>query len=204
MTSEDIRRGEHSDPHEQYNPVPRVVLGLVCGMVLWAVGYILIARPDESSALGDQRPASALVGTGGKSTGRVDGAQVYAANCQACHQAGGQGLPGVFPPLAGSPWVTGDPGPLVQLVLHGMTGEIEVLGKTYSGSMPAFGAQLADNELAAVLSYVRSNWGNSAPAVEPDALAAARQLSADQKAQWNGAAELRAFVAGKGGQGDAR
>ena len=100
------RARENPDPHEQNRPVPKLVLLVVAGIVAWAIGYITLTQNDDKPELGDHRSMATLAakpaGAGG---GAVDGAQVYAANCVACHQATGAGLPGVFPPLAGSEWV---------------------------------------------------------------------------------------------------
>lgn len=91
------RRSEHADPHEQYNPVPRLVLGLALALVVWAVAYILMARPDGLARLGDQRlPDTLAQGTAASKGGAIDGRQLFVAKCQACHQVNGQGLPGVF------------------------------------------------------------------------------------------------------------
>ena len=94
----------------------------------------------------------------------MDGKAVFAAQCAACHQATGKGLPGVFPPLDGSEWVQGNTRILANILLHGINGEISVAGATYSGAMPAF-QQLGDAELAAVASYIRSAWSNKAGAL---------------------------------------
>lgn len=195
MKPEITRNTEHADPHEQYNPVPRVVLGLVLALVLWAVSYIILARVDGGAALGDQRNPVALSDGGIVAGQRIaNGGQIFAANCQACHQASGQGLPGVFPPLAGSPWVSGNPDLLAQILLHGMTGPIEVLGATYNGAMPAFGAQLSNEEIAAVTSHVRSQWGNSAAPIQPATVADARKASSKREEPWHGPQEIEQFL----------
>ena len=194
------RSSEHADPHEQYNPVPRVVLGLALGLVVWAVGYILLARPDGLAGLGDQRaPATLAKGTAPAQGGTVDGRQLFVAKCQACHQAAGQGLPGVFPPLANASWVKGPAEIPIQIVLHGLNGPIEVAGTTYNGSMPAFGEQMNDAELAAVLSFIRAEWGNASAAVDAAAVQAARKASAERTQPWPGIADLEKFVASAGG-----
>ena len=190
------RKCENDDPHEQYNPVPRVVLGLVLALVSWAVAYILLARPDGLAGLGDQRvPDTLAQGTAPAAGAAIDGRQVFVSKCQACHQAAGQGLPGVFPPLAGSSWVKGPAEISLQIVLHGLNGPIEVAGVTYNGSMPAFGEQMNDAELAAVLSFVRSEWGNASPAVDPEAVQAARKRAAERTQPWPSIEELQKFVA---------
>jgi mono/diheme cytochrome c family protein len=85
--------------------------------------------------------------------------------CVACHQANGQGVPGVFPPLAGSEWVNGDPDNVIRIVLLGLQGSIDVAGTTYNGVMPGLSAQMEDNDIAAVITHVRSSFGNSATAI---------------------------------------
>lgn len=97
---------------------------------------------------------------------REEGAKVYRSVCMACHQSNGQGLAGAFPPLADSDWVAGDEKRLVLLVLHGLMGPIEVNGEVWNGVMPGQGTLLDDEQIAAVLTYVRSEWGNDAPPVD--------------------------------------
>lgn len=190
-----MREREHADPHEQYNPVPKVVLALVIGLIAWGAGYIVWQQPDGAAALGDQRiPASLTVAKAAGNT--ADGAQVYAAACQACHQANGQGLAGVFPPLAGSPWVLESPEQLSQILLHGLTGPISVLGTEYNGAMPAFGEQLTDAEIAAVSTHIRTQWGNAAEPITAPQIAAARAASTHITQPWHGTQELAAFLAG--------
>lgn len=199
------RKSEHADPHEQFNPVPRVVLGLALALVVWALAYILMARPDGMAGLGDQRQPNSLtlaLAQGGAPApgGAVDGRQLFTGKCQACHQANGQGLPGVFPPLAGVSWVQGEPALPAQILLHGLTGPIDVKGSTYQGAMPPFGEQMSDAEIAAVLSFIRSEWGNASPAVEAAAVEAARKASAGRSAPWNGVTELQQFLAATPGK----
>jgi mono/diheme cytochrome c family protein len=117
------------------------------------------------------------------------GAQIYAATCAACHQASGEGTGEAYPPLAGSDWVTGSESRLVRVILHGLHGEIDVEGQTYSGMMPPWAATLNDAEIAAVATYVRSSWGNTAPAVAPATVAQLRAMHASRTTPWT-AAEL--------------
>jgi cbb3-type cytochrome c oxidase subunit III len=115
-----------------------------------------------------------LLNLGGKTaTAQSDGKALFLAKCAACHQANGQGL-GPFPPLAGNSDVTkADSSGIVATVLNGRTGPITVNGKQYGGNMPAWRGQLSNAQIAAVLTYVRSAWGNKAPAVSEDQVAAA-------------------------------
>lgn len=194
-SSPDPAQSEHADPHEQYNPVPRVVLGLVLALFVWAIAYIFMSQPDGVAELGDRRVPATLAQNSARAEGTVDGRQIFVANCQACHQAAGQGLPGVFPPLAGASWVTGDPELLTQIVLHGLSGPIEVAGNTYNGMMPGFGAQLGDAELAAVLSFIRQEWGNGSAPVAAAAVAVARQATAQQTEAWAGIEQTKQALA---------
>lgn len=93
--------------------------------------------------------------------GKADGAAVY-QRCFACHQSTGEGLAGVFPPLAGHApaLVKADRTYPINVVLYGLKGEFEVGGKKYNGAMPGHEGQLNDEEVAAVLNYVLSSWGN--------------------------------------------
>lgn len=118
-----------------------------------------------------------------------DGKVVYSTTCAACHQATGEGVEGTYPPLAGSEIVNGDEAKVVRIVLHGLTGPVEVAGETYSGMMPPWGGVLKDPELAAVLTYVRSAWGNKAAPVTPATVAAIRAATASRTTPWT-AAEL--------------
>ena len=92
----------------------------------------------------------------------VDGAAIYTAQCAACHQASGAGVPGAFPPLAGhaGDLYAADRAYLPAVLVAGLMGAIDVGGVTYNGLMPAF-AQLDDAEIAAVLNHVLSAWGDA-------------------------------------------
>jgi mono/diheme cytochrome c family protein len=98
--------------------------------------------------------------------------------CVVCHQANGLGQPGTFPPLAGSDWVNEkDPGRLIRIVLYGFQGPgLAVNGKPFptGSSMVAWGGALNDDDIAAVLTYVRAEWGNKAPPVTPEQVRAVR------------------------------
>ena len=91
------------------------------------------------------------------------GAKLYSANCQSCHQATGQGLPGAFPPLTHLSKVVqakGGPEYLIRVVLYGLQGSLTVEGKTYNGVMPPF-RQLKDQEVADLLNYVLTTFAKS-------------------------------------------
>ncbi len=101
------------------------------------------------------------------------GKRLY-SNCMSCHQANGRGLPPVYPPLRGSEIVLGDPATLAKILLHGLEGKISVDGQSYNQVMPAAPVK-SDEEIAAVLTYVRAAWGNASDPVEPALVAKIRE-----------------------------
>ena len=96
------------------------------------------------------------------------GERVFNQTCFACHQANGQGLPGVFPPLAKSDYLMADPERAIGIVLHGKQGPITVNGQTYNQIMTP--QNLTDEQVANVLTFVMNSWGNSGEAISPDAV----------------------------------
>jgi mono/diheme cytochrome c family protein len=113
-----------------------------------------------------------------------DGQEIYLTRCTSCHQMNGEGVPGVFPPLQNSEIVGGDKGRLIRVILNGLSGELTVSGMTYNGMMPPWGAFLDDQQVADVLTYVRSSFGNSAEAITPQEVAAVRAAVKDRKETW--------------------
>lgn len=96
-----------------------------------------------------------------------EGAKIY-SKCIGCHQADGNGVAGTFPPLAGSEWVTGNTEELAMVILYGLAGPIEVSGASYNSNMPAQADGMGAKELAAVMTYIRNEWGNEASIVTPE------------------------------------
>lgn len=186
--SKPTQNRECGEPEELHNPISKPILVFFALVIAWGVSFYfrdISRQPEVASRAGDQRspvrvdPAAA-----------VNGEAVYAGNCAACHQATGQGLAGVFPPLAGSEWVLTDtPAALIQILLHGLNGPIEVAGGAYNGVMPAF-ANLSDAEIAAVLSHIRGRWGNTATPIAATAVAEQRQAAQARSGAWT-AEELK-------------
>ncbi len=116
------------------------------------------------------------------------GKPVYDTRCAQCHQANGQGIPGSFPSLTQTEWVLGDKGRLVRLLLNGMQGSLEVEGEVYNGIMILPPPALTNEQIAAVLTYVRQHFGNDAEAVTPDEVASVR-VANEREGLWD-AAEL--------------
>ena len=113
-----------------------------------------------------------------------DGGQLFTLYCSACHGADGKGATGgAFPPLAESPWLSGDPDRAIKVVLCGLAGPVDVLGKTYNLEMPPQGAVLLDDQIAAILTYVRSSWGNKASPVTSETVKTIRAANL-RKTAW--------------------
>jgi cytochrome c oxidase subunit 2 len=144
----------------------------LCGKGHGFMPIVLIAKTEEDYAawVAEQKGAKAAEAEAAGKTWTKDeliakGEQVYKTNCVACHQANGQGIPGVFPALAGSAIATGDIAGHMNIVLHGKPGT----------AMQAFGAQLNDVDLAAVITFERNSFGNNkGDMVQPSEIAAAR------------------------------
>jgi mono/diheme cytochrome c family protein len=190
-TTEAPRLRENADPDEGIRPLPWFLVMLLGAMAMWGAFYIYATPSGEDSAYGDQRTVADLrppvTAVGAVST--VNGKQVYGAKCAACHQATGLGVAGVFPPLADSEWVLGDDKRLINILLHGVNGAMVVKGVEYKGAMPAW-KSMSDEELAAVMTYIRNDWGNKAPAITAQAVMAQREATASRTGPYNGGQEL--------------
>jgi len=143
----------------------------LCGKDHGFMPIVVVAKTeaDYASWLAEQKAASdAAAASSGREWSKEEllakGEQVYATNCAACHQANGQGLPGAFPALAGSAIATGPAAGHMDIVMHGKSGT----------AMAAYKDLLNDADLAAVITYERNSWGNSASVVQPSAVKAAR------------------------------
>jgi mono/diheme cytochrome c family protein len=129
------------------------------------------ATTDKSGAPPVETAAATTATTGGGGGGgdlaaaMKDGASVFTNNCSGCHGAAGAGQPGVFPPLAGNAYVTGDVKAVIHTLNYGLAGPIKVGDASYNGQMPAWKGNLTDDQIAHVITYIRNSWGNKAPGV---------------------------------------
>ena len=112
------------------------------------------------------------------------GEKVYALTCIACHGVDGKGVPGAFPPLDGSDWITGDPEVPIQIVLHGLMGPLKVGDKEFNSVMAPLAATLDDQQIADVLTFVRQSWTNDAAPVDAALVGKLREQSASRKTPW--------------------
>jgi mono/diheme cytochrome c family protein len=155
-----------------------VISGVATGLIAFGGLLAWFAQPfipstDDLPTIFRSEPPSAAAAIAAP-TGPTDpGEQVFATVCTACHQANAQGLPGAFPPLAGSSWAAQDPETPIRVVLYGLSGPIKVSGADFNSMMPP-PPGLDDEKIAAVLTYVRSHFGNQAGAVSKDQVASMR------------------------------
>ena len=165
---------EADDLQESSSPMPILVLMIL--VVLGVFGWFYLKnttggyRWDAYSP--DFDPDAVIAAPVAKPLAEV-GAKIFKNQCSACHQGTGLGLPGVYPPLAGSEWVTGHEEALARILINGLNGPIEVAGNTFNGNMPAFGPSgmnLKPREIAGVLTYIRQEWGNSAAEVTEESI----------------------------------
>ncbi|HSA09240.1 MAG TPA: cytochrome c [Candidatus Paceibacterota bacterium] len=112
------------------------------------------------------------------------GKALYEGLCGLCHGNDGKGKPGQAPPFAGAEWAVGNPNRVIRIPLAGLTGPIQVNGQEWNLSMPAMGAALPDDDLAAVLTYIRQSWGNKASVITPDQVKAVRAEIGNRTQPW--------------------
>jgi mono/diheme cytochrome c family protein len=132
--------------------------------------------------------AAVLARTASRSTTQTPdterGSAQFDAQCASCHDRDGRGTEGGPPPLQGSPWVRGPETRLIKIVLHGMRGKVEVNGKTYNLEMPGFGKVLTDEDIAAVVSFVRGSWGGQTEPISPAEVRRVRAATRNRTDYW--------------------
>lgn len=173
--------GKQPDEKAHYRLMPLTLLFLFSGLIFFGgtylgrySGYFHASVYNENAhppKAGEQAKAPAV-------DPLVLGKTVYNGVCVACHQPTGQGLPPAFPPLVNSEWVTGSEERAIRIVLYGLQGPIKVNGVDYNNVMPATGPgssfNLSPERVAAVLTYVRQEWGNKAGPISPEKVAEIR------------------------------
>jgi nitrite reductase (NO-forming)/hydroxylamine reductase len=130
-----------------------------------------------TTALAQQVHKAEVAGAAASAAQVESGKKVYEVACMACHQADGKGLPGAFPPLAGSDYLLGNKDRAVGVVVNGLQGEVVVNNVKFNSVMPAM-TQLSDQEIADALTYALNSWGNSGGAIAASQVAAERARAA--------------------------
>jgi mono/diheme cytochrome c family protein len=186
---------EAAEPRAGSLPVP-VWLRIVMFLVLYG-GMVYFDRQSgwfDPQVYAPYRSHEELImyqpSAGGPDLAR--GKTVYENVCGLCHGNDGAGKPNQAPPFLGSDWVLGNPNRLIRIPLAGLTGPITVNGQQWNLAMPAMGAALPDNDLAAVLTYIRQSWGNQGSAIIPEQVKAVR-AAVGSRTQPFTAEELKAF-----------
>jgi ubiquinol-cytochrome c reductase cytochrome b subunit len=131
------------------------------------IGPGAVAAPPASTA-----SAPGAGGSAAAPAAAAAGASVYTQNCAGCHGAAGTGVAGQFPPLAGNPLVTGDKKTVIGILKNGLSGKIEVQGSPYNSMMPPWKGTLTNQQIADVLTYIRTTWGNKGDPVTAAEIAA--------------------------------
>ncbi len=146
-----------------------------------SLGAGALAQQPSASGSSLQVHQAEVAGAAGISAQMKAGENTFQTVCLACHQADGKGLPGAFPPLAGSDFLLGDKDRAVGVVVRGLEGEVVVNGVKYNSVMPAM-TQLSDQEIADALTYAMNSWGNKGGAVPVAQVAAVRaKVAAEPK-----------------------
>lgn len=185
---------EQEDPRDGFAPTPVWLLFLCFALVGGGGAYLAQFNGGWSSGVYDEDPRSRY-GPPEKPKPvdpMVLGARTF-NNCTQCHQADAMGVPGEFPPLAGSEWIRGRPEVIIRILLRGANGPIHVKGSLFNGEMPSW-AKLSDEQIAGVLTYVRASFGNHQSAVDPAMVAGIRKET-EAHAQPFQEAELKAVEA---------
>lgn len=185
---------EKEEPQEGFSPVPIFLMFIFAALCFWGGVYLVehsggyrwdAYSPDFNPSAGAPKPIEIAL---------FDrGAKVYRNQCAQCHQADGNGVLGVYPPLVASNWVTGHPQVVSRILINGLNGPIVVKGSNYNGNMPAFGSSglaLSDKDIAGVITYIRQEWGNSASDVTVATIAEYSDLYAGRSVPWQ-AADLK-------------
>jgi len=172
-----LPRNSARDAEEIWQRYPHIYKESECNSWLRShkSGQLYCASPAFTVAVEAPKQAAPKIDTTkvDKDSLMARGEVVYGQVCAACHQANGQGVPNAFPPLAGAGEYYGTPQNHARIIVHGLQGEIVVLGNKYNGAMPPQGS-LSDYDIASVATFVRHSWGNNDGIVLPDDVKAVR------------------------------
>jgi mono/diheme cytochrome c family protein len=177
---------EHAEPQDGYEPAPLWLVFLCLALTGFGGWYLGNYSAGFDPKVYDERPGARGAGPAASAPPPADpmvlGKRTF-GTCSTCHAENGLGLAGTYPPLAGSELLLGRPEIPVRILLDGMEGPVVVLGKRYDNVMPKWG-HLKDEQLAAVLTFERSSWGNAAPPVGTDMVARVRKETSGRPSAW--------------------
>lgn len=179
-------------PDAHYRLLPLVLLFVFSGLIFFGGTYLNRFSGHYHPEIFDEnaQPTNKAAAAE-KIDPIVLGKKSYEQVCITCHQASGLGVEGIYPPLAGSEWVQGTPEHLIRIVVYGLKGPVHVKGKTFgAAAMPRIGKvsdsgyNWSDDRIAAVLSYIRQEWGNKASPITPEQVTAIHTKEGDRK-EWS-------------------
>lgn len=183
--------GRKPDDGAHYKLLPLALLFVFSGLIFFAGTYLNRYSVRYDAAVFDETGHSANGVAVVKMDPMVLGKKSYEQVCITCHQDKGQGLPGTYPPLAGSEWVNGSEERLIRIVLYGLKGVVHVKGGEFNaaampsvGKVTGSGYNWSDEKIAAVLTYVRGSFGNTSSAITPEQVAAIHAKEGDRK-EWS-------------------
>ena len=191
ISAHDKASSGEPDTHAQYRLLTLALLFAFSGLIFVGGTYLNRYSGHFHGDIFDERQ---LPGSGEATVRTIDpvvlGQKQYNLACVTCHMPNWQGLPNVYPPLAGSEWVVGSEERVIKILTHGLKGPVTVMGNTYNvAAMPAFGQvpgggyNWSDEKIAAVLTYVRQAWGNTAGPIDVAKVTEIRLAGADRK-EW--------------------
>lgn len=183
--------GTQPDEKAHYRLMPLSLLFIYSGLIFFGGTYLGRFSGHFSPAVYNEyaQPPKA----GGEAAVALNPVEVGKklfnnAACNTCHQSTGVGVPGAIPPLVASDWVTGSEERLIRIVLHGVQGPIKVNGVDYNSAMPGFGRgtgyNWTDDKVAAVLTYIRQEWGNQAGPITTEKVAEVRAKEGSRNTPW--------------------
>ena len=200
---------ENPEPTNASEPIPLALTALFFVLIFIAGIYLALNSGGfRSDVFSPDLVSWSGAGAGGAAAPvdpKVVGKRIFTQNCVVCHQTTGLGMPGQFPPLAGSEWVIGGDwvgdNHIVSVLLHGMQGAVQVKGATFNNAMPSW-KQLKDEQIAAVLTSIRSEWGNAAAPISTEYVKIIREKTIARTEPWS-QKELKAMAAESAGSGAA-
>jgi mono/diheme cytochrome c family protein len=183
---------EKPDMQGGYSALPLALLFFFSGLIFFSGTYLNRFSGGFSAMIYNENLKPVI---GGAAVPKLDPVAMgkilfnTAGACVTCHQPNGQGVPGVYPPLAGSEWAQGSTDRVIRIVLFGLQGPVHVRDADFGAAvMPAFGPTgtfgWSDEKIADVLTYVRQEWGNKASPITPEQVAAIRTAEASRTKAW--------------------